>query len=903
MAISEQPGRVDQEQAPPAQAAPTGTPVGKGRRGKVRPRKARPARPRSIRVTLVGLLLVPLVALVGLWAFLASLTLGTAITEHNGYGVVTQVAGDARLALNAVDAERLQTFLWMSSPRRPPVSALAASRRADDVAIATYERTTGAVPGQQLVIAELRKIPGIRSAVDSGALTPAAAFDAYNAVVDGLFGGYLTTPEYDTSLYRLTLGAIDLGWALEELSREVTLVAGAEVDRGQMSAAEAVLFARAAGAQDLLAERAIVQFSGRLAASVQRLYASPLHAELAALEERIPSGRGQALSPGTLRAWRPVSGQYLGQLLAVDSSTFGPLTSLEGNDSTNLFLKAGLAGGLGLLAILASIFLMVRFGRTITRELTGLHDGAETMASERLPRVVERLRGGEDVDVAAESPPLPTGGITEIARVADAFSSVQRTAVDAAVGQANLRKGVNQVFLNLSLRNQSLLHRQLSMLDTMERAAAEPEALADLFRLDHLTTRMRRHAESLIILSGATPGRGWRDPVPVLDVLRAAVAEVEDYIRVDVVSESSDSVIGVAVNDVIHLIAELVENATTFSPPNTRVEIRADVVGIGFAVEIEDRGLGVPAEELAEINARLASPPEFDLASSDRLGLFVVGQLAARHQIRVSLRESAFGGTTAIVLLPHGVIVREGESGPSATVIAGQHAPLGVNGIPYPPAGADPVANRERASAFSPTGRHRVEAAQPDARPLPGARPQQGTPQLEAPASPRGLGSASTGHIGTGPTRTGGPGARAGSQAPPRDPLRPAPGQEPPRQRFAGNSAGWPGPASAEQPGPDHGPAAGGTHLGLPRRVRQASLAPQLRDRPEPASPAAGPGGNSSARSPDEMRTMMSSLQDGWQRGRADYLDQLDELDHLDNPHDWPGGKPGAASGNDGEVS
>jgi signal transduction histidine kinase len=747
------------------------------------------------------------------------------------------------------------------------------------------------VVGQQAVIAELNKIPGIRSAVDSGALTASAAFQAYNAVVDGLFNGYLTNPEYDTSLYRQALAAIDLGWALEQLSREIALVAGAEENGGLMSPADSLLFAKAAGEQSLLASSAIAQFNAPLSASLQRLYTSPLHTQLVALENRIAgSARGQGLTPATLRAWGPASLGFLGQLLAGTVASEGPLATQEGNLGNKLFLEAGLAGGLGLLAVLASVFLMLRFGRTITRELTGLHDSAETMASERLPRVVQRLRDGEEVDVAAESPPLAAGKITEIARVADAFSSVQRTAVDAAVGQANLRKGVNQVFLNLSLRNQSLLHRQLGMLDTMERAATDPAGLADLFRLDHLTTRMRRHAESLIILSGATPGRGWRDPVPVLDVLRAAIAEVEDYVRVDVVSESSDSVMGIAVNDVIHLVAELVENATTFSPPNTRVEIRAERVGVGFAVEIDDRGLGVPAEERAEINARLASPPEFDLASSDRLGLFVVGQLAARHQIRVSLRESAFGGTTAIVLLPHNIIVREGETGPSAPVIAGQRAPLAVNGTPYPPAGEDAVANRERASAFGPTGRHRVEAAQSEPRPALGT---MGTPQLEAPASSRAGGPASP--RGGGPPEIGAPGGRVWDQPPPPDPLRPARGQEPTGQRFAWNTsaaASWPEPADSQQ----SGSAAGGTHRGLPRRVRQASLAPQLRDRSEPASPAVPPDGGPAARSPEEIGTMMSSLQDGWQRGR------VADLDHLDDPDDWPGGTPGAPSGNDGEV-
>ena len=253
--------------------------------------------------------------------------------------------------------------------------------------------------------------------------------------------------------------------------------------------------------------------------------------------------------------------------------------------------------------------------------------------------------------------------------MAEAFSAVQRTAVDAAVGQANLRKGVNQVFLNLSMRNQSLLHRQLSLLDTMERAAEDPAALADLFRLDHLTTRMRRHAESLIILSGATPGRSWRDPVPIADVLSAAIAEVEDYVRVEVISESPGSVTGPAANDVVHLTAELVENATSFSPPNSRVEIRADTVGVGIAVQIEDRGLGLTAGELAEINARLASPPEFDLARSDQLGLFVVAQLAARHGIRVSLRESPRGN--------------DSHRAPAEQ----RHRPAGRGGRPRPRAG------------------------------------------------------------------------------------------------------------------------------------------------------------------------------------------------------------------------
>ena len=300
--------------------------------------------------------------------------------------------------------------------------------------------------------------------------------------------------------------------------------------------------------------------------------------------------------------------------------------------SSGLVTEAVLAGGLGLLAVIASVFLLIWFGRKVTGDLTRLHGSVRAMAEERLPRVVERLRPrrgrGRSRGVAAARRQHHPGDLPDRAVRSP---PCRRRPSAAAVEQARLRKGINQVFLNISLRNQSLLHRQLGMLDGMERRTSDPGALADLFRLDHLTTRMRRHAEGLIILSGSTPGRGWRDPVPVVDVLRAAVAEVEDYVRVDVVSESPDLVAGIAVNDVIHLVAELVENATVFSPPNTRIEVRADRVGTGLVAEVEDRGLGLSADEIADINRRLASPSEFDLANSEKLGLFVVSSLAARH--------------------------------------------------------------------------------------------------------------------------------------------------------------------------------------------------------------------------------------------------------------------------------
>ena len=195
---------------------------------------------------------------------------------------------------------------------------------------------------------------------------------------------------------------------------------------------------------------------------------------------------------------------------------------------------------------------------------------------------------------------------------------------------------------------------------------------------------MRRHAEGLIILSGSVPGRGWTSPVPVIDVVRGAVAEVEDYKRVEVVTDSEDMVAGSVVADMIHLLAELVENATLFSPSGTRVEVRAERVGNGFAFEIEDRGLGIKPDELDAINDQLGSPADFDLANADQLGLFVVGKLAARHGVRVFLRPSPYGGTTAIVLMPSSMITSaaEAQSRPSQLTVRHRRRAAGACSLP-----------------------------------------------------------------------------------------------------------------------------------------------------------------------------------------------------------------------------
>src|SRR5262249_47270623 len=278
----------------------------------------------------------------------------------------------------------------------------------------------------------------------------------------------------------------------------------------------------------------------------------------------------------------------------------------------SLVLRLVLAGGLGLVAIAVALVFAVIISRGLLRQFEDFRKTAFNLTAVRLPAVLARLRSGDEVNLAIETPQLEVDN-SEIGQLREAINLAAKTAVGAAVDEVAMRRGVNDVFRNLARRNQSLLTRQLELLDAMERRVHDPEELADLFRVDHLTTRMRRHAEGLLSVAGGTSGRSWRDPVPIVDVMRAAVAEVEDYTRIRVATRSIASITGHAVADVIHLLAELVENATTFSPANTPVRIESDVVAKGLVIEIEDRGLGMGEQQLAEINARLDDPRPLDL--------------------------------------------------------------------------------------------------------------------------------------------------------------------------------------------------------------------------------------------------------------------------------------------------
>ncbi|MEV7023151.1 ATP-binding protein [Kitasatospora sp. NPDC093558] len=315
-----------------------------------------------------------------------------------------------------------------------------------------------------------------------------------------------------------------------------------------------------------------------------------------------------------------------------------------------------LAAGTAAVAVvlLVSLIRGIRAARTLSARLAGLRADTLALAQQELPAVVGRLRSGEPVPVPPTwSPSRRTGD--EAQQIADGLAAVRQAAVAAIVHQAQGREGTKKVFLNIARRTQILIHRQISMLDALEREHEEPELLRELFAVDHLATRMRRNAENLVILGGALPARRWRNAVPVVNVLRSAVSETENYSRVVVQGVPRASLSGQAVADVIHLVAELIENGTTFSPPYTQVQVSAQEVPKGLAVEVEDRGLGMSEEEYERLNDYLANPPELDVSALGddlRLGLFVVARLAARHEIQVTLRPSPYGGTRAVVLVP-----------------------------------------------------------------------------------------------------------------------------------------------------------------------------------------------------------------------------------------------------------
>jgi HAMP domain-containing protein len=383
------------------------------------------------------------------------------------------------------------------------------------------------------------------------------------------------------------------------------------------------------------------------------------------LEDALGSSKVQPRFGVTAQDWFDAMTVKLDRMRTVEQRLSGDVIATssaiqQGADRRAWLYSLLLAAGLVLALVLALIT-----ARSLIRPMRRLEAAAEETAERRLPGVVQRLQDGEQVDLQVESaPPIEVRSRDEIGHLAEAFNAVHRVAVRVAGREAALRRSIGDMFLNLARRSQSLIERQLEVIDELELSGSEAQVRARLGELDHLATRMRRNAENLIILSGSEPARRWRGPIGLVDVVRAAVEEVREHTRVELLPIDQVQLAGHAAADVMHLLAELIENAVSFSAPGTKALVAGQPLPAGYLLEIEDQGLGMTDEQLVKVNHRLAKPPDIDFALAKMLGFFVVTQLAARHGIKVQLRHSWYGGITALVLLPKQLITNPPELAP-----------------------------------------------------------------------------------------------------------------------------------------------------------------------------------------------------------------------------------------------
>ncbi|GAA3388383.1 sensor histidine kinase [Streptomyces roseoviridis] len=469
-----------------------------------------------------------------------------------------------------------------------------------------------------------------------------------------------------------------------------------------------------------------------------------------------------------------------------------------------------------------------------------------------LRTVLEQLRRGES---PAPRPALPAGSPSgdEFDLLAQELTRSHEAAVTAVVQASKLSSSVGneqkvEVFVNLARRLQSLVHREIQLLDELENEVEDPELLKGLFHVDHLATRIRRHAENLAVLGGAISRRQWSNPVTMTEVLRSSIAEVEQYPRVKLVPPIDGTLRGHAVADVIHLLAELVENATLFSAPHTTVLLRAQYVTAGLAIEVEDRGLGMPVAEQNKMNALLSDPDQVNVAhllQDGRIGLFVVSALARRHGIAVRLQSNIYGGVQAVLVLPQGLLGAdpeglargEGQAAQAQAQVAAQaqaHSRQLDGQVQMPqPAPAAPERTGQSAAPATAPMPHAPAAQPPAPAPVP-AQAHQPAPQAPAGpvAPPVQRPAAPTGAMTGAPPTAGipSPSHHAGSH---------------------GSGTAHPAPATEVPPAPVSG--APGRPV-LPKRRAQEHLVPQLRDEP-------------AARRPEEHALHDPGLMAAFQRG------------------------------------
>ncbi|MBV1939283.1 nitrate- and nitrite sensing domain-containing protein [Streptomyces sp. BV286] len=777
-------------------------------------------RPRTVRAKIVCLLMVPVVSLLALWAYATVTTAQDVSRLRQLQRVDAQVRGPVAAAVTALQDERTAAVRYATRPSADHESelkklaartdrAVAELRLGDDNTVADSEELPAGVAGRlESFVTGTEQLPSLRTSVLDRRTAWAETYERYTGNITTAFGvGGALTGIQDAEIGSDARVLLEFSRAGEALAQEEAVLAGARL-AGTLDGQRLRMFTGAVDTRRLLTDSAAADLRGPERAAWQDLVKGSAYTGMTTMEDKVlatpPGVRALRSAPGA--AWNSAHARVQDDMRTIEANAGHGVADRADPIRRGLFSPAGVAVLMGLAAVAASLVISVRIGRGLVIELVTLRNSALEIARRKLPHAMRRLRAGQEIDVRAEAPPGPPAE-DEAGQVAEALTIVHRAALRAAVERAELASGISGVFVNLARRSQVLVHRQLTLLDSMERRSDDPNELSDLFRLDHLTTRMRRHAESLIILSGAAPGRAWRMPVSLTNVVRAAVSEVEDYARVEVRQLPETSVVGAAVADLTHLLAEIVENAAQFSPPHTRVRVTGEPVGNGYAVEVEDRGLGMGKETLAEANHRIEQSEALDLFDSDRLGLFVVSRLAARHGVKVHLRPSPYGGTTAVVLLPTALLhtgaeersaARGAQAGRSAERPAERPAESEYARVPGPAPRHDSVeAHMERPALVAPMAAVVAEASAPGSHDGSHDDPPPGVTTLRL--------------------------------------HRPSDDAEPSDE--------------------------------LPRRVRQASLAPQLREdrAEEPPDPARHR--DDTERTPEAVRDRMAAYSAGWARG------------------------------------
>ncbi|MFJ3621521.1 nitrate- and nitrite sensing domain-containing protein [Streptomyces iakyrus] len=785
-------------------------------------------RPRTVRAKIVCLLMVPVVSLLALWAYATVTTAQDVSRLRQVQRVDATVRAPVSAAVAALQAERAAAVRHATDPSTVRAGELDELARRTDRAVAklrlgkdTTVADSGELPAgvaQRLkdFVAGAGQLPALRTAVQDRRAGWAETYDHYTRTISAAFGvGGALTGIRDADLGSDARVLLEFARAGEALAQEDAVLASARLD-GTLTGERLRLFTGAVDLRRTLTESAVADLSGTERSAWDALADSSAYTGLRDAENGVLAGGpgSKAVDAAPESTWNTAHARVQNGMRVIEDDAARGVAERADPFTRGLLTPAGAAVLLGLAAVAASLVISVRIGRGLVVELVSLRNSALEIARRKLPDAMRKLRAGEEIDIRAEAPPGAPAE-DETGQVAEALGTVHRAALRAAVERAELASGISGVFVNLARRSQILVHRQLALLDSMERRSDDPNELSDLFRLDHLTTRMRRHAESLIILSGAAPGRAWRMPVSLTNVVRAAVSEVEDYARVEVRQLPEAAVAGAAVADLTHLLAEIIENAAQFSPPHTRVRVTGEPVGNGYAVEVEDRGLGMGKETLAEANRRIAQSEALDLFDSDRLGLFVVSRLAARHDVKVHLRTSPYGGTTAVVLLPTALL----HTG------ATERAP----------------------EAAQPTRQpgERAYARVPDDTPLQDAVPAQADRRALVAPVPAPAESGALSHADSPYTA---------------DNSRHA---DVPRHQETPSRTPPPGVATLRLHREPQQPEDSDD---LPRRVRQASLAPQLRDKRPEEQPSASPP-RDDERTPELVRDRMAAYRSGWARG------------------------------------